>query len=305
MPNISFTMEEVLQIREGKESETLKAKINEAENLEKFKALREAVKDRITDNANTFIKDHLASLSIPSGIQEIALTYNLSQDTYLFGCLTTGVKVTYSGEGAVTEEITDLVTKAEFAKVDRKNPAPLAFLVKSLGESRVNHIITLRDFNAKGKPALDALYTYENAKPLSEGVSEIPTGDRCRLQIKYRHDAPVEGKEGTKAAWLYPDVKVGKTISSGSGNGGGQGFRVTAPEGYRSWTEWGNSGVDAEAKALYDNIVAEKGEKFQSAPTSGSAISFANILKKGKHPVYLEQLEIARSKKEDQKTDPA
>lgn len=290
---ITFTVEEVTQIKSGQESEELKNKIHEAENLVKFKTLRDSVKSKVIDNADEFIKEQLDSLSIPAGVKEIALTYNLNPETLDFSVLSSGVKVIFADTGSVSEEITTLVTKAEFAKSDRKNAAPLAFIVKSLGDSRISYITSLRDFTNKVKTALDELYTYEEAKALAEGVSEIPQGDKCKLIIKYRHDVPVEGSDKTEAGWLAPNVSVGKTVSSGGGNGGGgQGFRVTSPEGYKSWTEWGKSGVNADAKALYDNAVAEKGTNFQKK------VSFSNILKAAKHPVYLEQLEAARSKKE-------
>lgn len=275
----TFTLDEVDALKNETADPNLIGRYNEAKNLEKFSSLRTSVETTVKENANIFLNDQLSDIDIPDGVKEIVLTYDMSPETLDFIVRSTGVKVSYADEGAVSDEIIHIVTKAQEAKAN-KNNQPLSFLTKTLGDSRLAHIIAIRDFEgeAGAKTQIEALYTNVEAGALSEGVSEIPEGDKCRLTIKYS----ALTVDGEKAGWLAPTVSVGKTVSGGGGGGNGERKKRTpAPEGYTSWKKWMESGVDTDAKAVVDALIKKHGVNWQLK------ISPTNALRQAKHPIML------------------
>ena len=287
MPQTSFTLAEMKEMQSGAISEDLQARITEAESFEKVKTLRDSVIATITKNSQECLDNILTKLVIPAGVEEISLQYDLSPETCDFIPRPAGVAVKMIDASAVSNDIIKLVTAAERASAN-KDKRPMSFIVKILGDSVMQRVTTIRDFDESVKPELDKLYTNVKAVALSEGVNELPPGDKCRLQLKYRYDKERDADNNTTAGWLAPYVTCSKT-GGGAKSSGGTGKRrptIKPPDPYKSWEAYAADRHDDQSSAaqdVFDAQIKKWGADWKSH------ISPTNALRDAKHEFFMQR----------------
>ena len=131
MPKVTFSIEEVLAIQANTMDDVLAAKVSEMKSYEANKSLRDAAVVVLKANTQEFVSESLEKLKIPDGVTSIDLIYDYGEGG--FAVRSGGVKVTFAGEGSVSEDLTRLITKAEEQKAS-KDGRPLSFITGVLGD---------------------------------------------------------------------------------------------------------------------------------------------------------------------------
>ncbi len=278
MKEVKFTLSEMKAYMEDSASDELKARINEAENLEKYSSLRSQIHDSVVADAKGFIEDELSSLDIPAGVASIELIYDLVPETLHFGVRASGAKVAHKSDFSTADDIVKLFNAAVLAK-ESNNAQPLSFMRKTLGDAHIGHIESMQAFVVDIEPAINDLYTNSNAQSLSDSIKEIPAGDNVRLIIQYSGVTPAD--ESREAGWLDPLVKVGKVAATSGTGTGKRRPKVKPPEPHKDWTAYSLESGDAEAKKIYDAVVVRYGTDWSKH------ISMTNALRNAKHSVFM------------------
>ncbi len=277
---ISFNAAEMLEILSGDPSDELKNRINEAQKYEASAGLRAKVKTTANDNAAKYVTDNLAELDIPDGVSEITMIYDFSTEAGHFTVRKNGVRYVMGSDllAAPSAAMQQVVGKMAAMKPGDKQEIILDFVTKALGgKNIVAHVLATHLFSKNTKPALDNLYSIGNAEPLSDGISEIPEGDKLRVTMQYKSMA------ADKPAEWHTLVSCGKTASGGGGSSDGtRKKRTPPPAGFSNWRHFLESDQAAETLAVLKSVKDKHGEDYTKH------VSPSNALRAAKHPVMME-----------------
>lgn len=274
----------------------LVGRITEVKTAEKNKGLRAAAKGAVEKQAiDVANAANLNDLVIdPEIVKEIKLLFILGQEGHFVpGTMSIG----YHSEVNIPQTTLALIALAETHKPPKAAENVQNFLASAIGEESYTSGVKMAGFINNSVVRLNDFHSEQTGRDISPDT-DLPPNEKASVLYQWRFDMHKtttqangndEGVETTtKPGWNKPYVIFGKAPAArkSTGGTGTRRGRTPAPEGYKSWKDWGIHMGANEPESVAGKIFNNAVEKYD-LDTHGTSWSYASLLKSGNEPTYM------------------